>query len=80
MSDTALRRPLLEPGFWSEKLLMGQPLASYLRGLLTPVSWVYAWVAAQRIATTRPRHAPVPVVCVGNLTVGGAGNFHSRDH
>lgn len=60
------------PEFWRADA-SGRDAAIVLRGLLTPVSWAYAWVAAQRIATTRPRHAPVPVVCVGNLTVGGAG-------
>lgn len=44
-----------------------------LRALLTPVSWAYAWAAARRLRTTVSRHAPAPVVCVGNLTVGGAG-------
>jgi tetraacyldisaccharide 4'-kinase len=60
------------PEFWRADA-SGRDSALVLRGLLTPVSWAYAWVAAQRIATTRPRHAPVPVICVGNLTVGGAG-------
>lgn len=60
------------PEFWRADA-SGRDAAVVLRGLLTPVSWAYAWVAAQRIATTRPRHAPVPVICVGNLTVGGAG-------
>lgn len=44
-----------------------------LRATLTPISWAYAWFVARRIATTAPRHAPVPVLCIGNLTVGGAG-------
>jgi tetraacyldisaccharide 4'-kinase len=37
------------------------------------VSWAYAAVAAHRYRNTITRHAPVPVVCIGNLTVGGAG-------
>ena len=41
-------------------------------GLLSPLAAVYGAVAAQRMA--RPgRVAGVPVVCVGNLTLGGAG-------
>jgi tetraacyldisaccharide 4'-kinase len=60
------------PEFWRADA-RGRDSALVLRGLLTPVSWAYAWAAAQRIATTRPRHAPAPVICVGNLTVGGAG-------
>lgn len=60
------------PEFWSAAP-SGRDAALMLRALLTPVSWAYAWAAERRIASTRPRHAPVPVVCVGNLTVGGAG-------
>jgi tetraacyldisaccharide 4'-kinase len=44
-----------------------------LRTLLTPISWAYAAVAAHRYRAAITRHAPVPVVCVGNLTLGGAG-------
>ncbi len=43
------------------------------RAALTPVSWVWAWATARRIARGRPHDAGVPVICVGNLTVGGAG-------
>jgi tetraacyldisaccharide 4'-kinase len=44
-----------------------------IRGLLTPVSWIWAGVTARRIARTRPVDPGVPVICVGNLTVGGTG-------
>jgi tetraacyldisaccharide 4'-kinase len=60
------------PEFWRADV-QGRDAAHALRALLTPVSWVYAWAAANRIRTALPRHAPVPVVCIGNLTVGGAG-------
>jgi tetraacyldisaccharide 4'-kinase len=54
-----------EPAFWSCP-------PGFLAGLLAPVAAVYGWIAAWRMA--RPGHAPgVPVICVGNLTVGGAG-------
>ena len=48
----------------------GMPM---IRGLLTPVSWIWAAVTARRIANTRPFDPGVPVICVGNLTVGGTG-------
>lgn len=60
------------PEFWKADA-SGRDAAFALRTLLTPVSWVYAAAAAHRLRTTTPRHAPVPVLCIGNLTVGGAG-------
>ena len=44
-----------------------------LRALLTPPSWVWAWATARRIARGQPIDPGVPVICVGNLTVGGTG-------
>lgn len=60
------------PEFWRADAT-GRDAVPLLRAVLTPVSWAYAAVAAHRVRTTVPRHAPVPVVCIGNLTVGGAG-------
>jgi tetraacyldisaccharide 4'-kinase len=40
---------------------------------LTPVSWAWAAVTASRIARGQPVDAGVPVICVGNLTMGGTG-------
>ncbi len=60
------------PEFWKAEV-GGRDAAHTLRTLLTPASWAYAWAASQRQRRTVQRHAPVPVVCIGNLTVGGAG-------
>ena len=43
------------------------------RAILTPLSWIWAGVTARRIANTVPEDAGLPVICVGNLTVGGTG-------
>lgn len=43
------------------------------RLLLTPVSWIWAAATARRIAGGRPMDPGVPVICVGNLTMGGTG-------
>ena len=43
------------------------------RLLLRPASWVWAAVTAARIARIKPIDPDVPVICVGNLTMGGTG-------
>jgi tetraacyldisaccharide 4'-kinase len=53
-----------EPRFWRED---GAPAR-----LLTPVAAVYGAIAGARMARPGMR-ARVPVICVGNLTLGGAG-------
>lgn len=60
------------PEFWTANA-EGRARAPTLRALLTPLSWVYAAAAAHRQRTTIVRHAGAPVICIGNLTVGGAG-------
>ena len=54
-----------EPAFWSRP-------ASWMSLALTPLGALYGWVAAQRMQT-RGFDAGVPVICVGNYHVGGAG-------
>lgn len=41
--------------------------------LLSPVATVYGRMAVARMAEAATAHAPVPVLCVGNLVVGGGG-------
>lgn len=41
--------------------------------LLKPLSWAWAAATARRIARGRPVDPGVPVVCVGNITLGGTG-------
>ena len=60
------------PEFWRADV-SGRDAAFALRALLTPVSWAYAAATSHRFRTTISRHAPVPVICAGNFTVGGAG-------
>ncbi|MDD9878486.1 MAG: tetraacyldisaccharide 4'-kinase [Magnetovibrio sp.] len=56
------------PGFWAA----GQ--GGLVSWLLVPASWVYRLGARTRdLAAGDPWSCPVPVMCVGNLTVGGAG-------
>ena len=44
-----------------------------IRLALTPLSWIWAAVTARRIARAQPFDPGVPVICVGNLTMGGVG-------
>ncbi|MGV0818277.1 tetraacyldisaccharide 4'-kinase [Martelella sp. AMO21009] len=52
--------------FWWKR---GHPLSL----LLLPVSWIYAAVAGRRMRLAAGARAGVPVLCVGNFTVGGTG-------
>ncbi|MBU6372662.1 MAG: tetraacyldisaccharide 4'-kinase [Alphaproteobacteria bacterium] len=60
------------PEFWSGHA-QGRDAAPMLRALLTPVSWLYAGAAALRQATTTPSRVGAPVICIGNVSVGGVG-------
>lgn len=54
------------PAFWNSRdALLGR--------LLAPAGWLYAEATTWRLSHGRPWRAPVPVICVGNLTAGGAG-------
>ena len=54
-----------EPAFWWRK-------AGLRAGLLAPAACIYGAVAARRMAKAGAR-AGVPVICVGNFTLGGVG-------
>lgn len=54
------------PGFWY------RPPRLKAR-LLSPLGVVYGVATRLRLRWTKPRHVAVPVVCIGNLVVGGAG-------
>jgi tetraacyldisaccharide 4'-kinase len=61
MSGLAMR----EPAFWWRS-------AGIYSALLTPPALVYGTIAGLRLAKTG-RPAKIPVLCVGNYTLGGAG-------
>jgi tetraacyldisaccharide 4'-kinase len=55
------------PEFWH------RPPGGIVPALLAPCGLAYSTAALLRERAATPWRAPVPVVCVGNLTVGGAG-------
>src|SRR5262249_34858927 len=56
---------MCEPAFWWRE-------GSLASALLAPVATVYGAIATWRLAWPG-RRPGIPVVCIGNLTVGGAG-------
>jgi tetraacyldisaccharide 4'-kinase len=58
------------PRWWYVREGAPAPVA---RALLKPVSWIWAWATARRIARATPVDPGAPVICVGNLTAGGTG-------
>jgi len=55
------------PSFWY------QPRPSFLASLLLPLSWLYGVGVWLHRTTTRPLQLPVPVISIGNITLGGTG-------
>ncbi|HEY0524478.1 MAG TPA: tetraacyldisaccharide 4'-kinase [Stellaceae bacterium] len=53
------------PEFWTRSGLVP--------ALLAPLGALYGAAGAARRRAAKPWHAPIPVVCVGNLVAGGAG-------
>ena len=54
------------PAFWYKE-------KSFLSRLLKPIGKIYGWSVARRFKKTKPYQTDIPVICVGNLSVGGTG-------
>jgi tetraacyldisaccharide 4'-kinase len=59
------------PAFWT--IRHGRDAAPMLRLLLTPLGWLYGASVARRLAKATPLRLPVPVISIGNISVGGTG-------
>jgi len=59
------------PEFWNHRY--GRDAAPMIRTLLTPISWIYGWMGARRFKMTESYDPGIPVICVGNATMGGTG-------
>jgi len=60
------------PEFWSGEAA-GRDAVPVLQLALAPLAWAYGAGAAARRRWTTAKRVAAPVVCVGNLTLGGAG-------
>lgn len=58
--------PMKAPKFW-------QKGNTFFSSILSPFSKVYGWIVCNRIKNIKPYEASIPVVCVGNLVMGGVG-------
>jgi len=58
------------PEFWN--IREGKDAAPVLRALLSPLGWLYGWATRRKLKAT-PVDAGVPVICVGNASLGGTG-------
>jgi len=57
------------PGFWTAR----DGARDWRALLLSPFGALYAWVTARRIKAGPHQRLDVPVICVGNINVGGTG-------
>jgi len=55
------------PDFWS------RPTPGWQTALLAPAAAAYRWAGRLRQTSVTPHRAGIPVLCVGNLTLGGTG-------
>ena len=62
-----------EPYFWSVTDKRSRAAAPMSKLLMTPLSMIYRWAGERRIREATPEDVGIPVVCIGNLTLGGAG-------
>lgn len=57
------------PSFWNAPLGASHPMAV----MLTPLSWLWQLASGLRWRLVKPYRSALPVICIGNLTVGGVG-------
>lgn len=59
---------------WGERYLYNPSLfQKILAVLLLPLSWIYCFGAYIRYRRSKPKSVGIPVISIGNLTVGGSG-------
>ncbi len=58
------------PAFWYNQKTTSQKI---LKHVLSPLGWLYASIVEKRFGMYTPVPMSKPVICIGNLTVGGNG-------
>ncbi len=62
------------PYFWNAGLdPRSREAAPLTRALLTPLASLYNWGVRRKLSQASPTDVGLPVICIGNLTVGGVG-------
>lgn len=67
-------KPRKPPRFWYDQ---STPLLRLQTAFLRPFSWLWRVVSRVYALSARPYASSLPVLCVGNVTVGGAGKTPS---
>lgn len=62
--------PVETPSWWYAN---ETPVRRLIAAVLTPLAWSYGTATRRRMARPAEFRAPIPVICVGNLTAGGTG-------
>lgn len=55
-----------QPDFWFTSI-------NWKSCLLSPLGWIYEKIVALRLKIKKPYYSKIPVICVGNICVGGTG-------
>lgn len=58
--------PMKSPDFWQKENTL-------LSKLLSPLGKVYGFITLQRFKTVKAYRSKIPVICIGNLVMGGVG-------
>lgn len=58
-----------EPWFWRSDTIVAKAISA----ALSPAGYLYDLGQQMRWRMTRPAHAGIPVICIGNATLGGVG-------
>lgn len=76
MNNRHLTMPLKTPKFWYKKPANAHEpcfVICVLTLLLQPFSILYQLIHRAKLLLTKTHRAPLPIICVGNVTTGGSG-------